>query len=306
MIQCRTLSIIQLCMKLMFIYFLDHSVQHSMNDKDVHLQDYENARTSLASTVPEPERSEFNDECLQSQEGDGPSLDRQTTEKEDAPTTECVMTAEEDGQLPIAADERTEEVSFSHPGQEMYVDSEGMCSSQQSDTHDRLEAEDNQQSITQLQGTSVTQLELQNSQLQLSATQLELQEVQQSSATQLEHQESQQSAEHQERHLECFKTAEESDKELSKEGYFEEFQENKSDQNLNDTTNEEAGGGSTTSPLVVAAEDHTALSEGHYQKPRIVARVLKVRVELVEETETEEGMTFYKSIKEKFDTVSVG
>ena len=285
---------------------LDHSVQHSMNDEDIHLQDYENARTSVASTVPEPERSEFNDECLQSQEGDGPSLDRQTTEKEDAPTTECVMTAEEDGQLAIVADERTDEVNFSHPGQEMYVDSEGMCSSQQSDTHDRLEGEDNQQSIAQLQGQdsqlSVTQLELQNSQLQSSAIQLELQEVQQLSATQLEHQESQQSAEHQERHLECFKTADESDKELSKEG---EFQENKSDQNLNDTTNEEAGGGSTTSPLVVAAEDHTALSEGHYQKPRIAARVLKVRVELVEEIETEEGMTFYKSIKEKFDTVSV-
>ena len=297
-------------MKLIFIYFLDHSVQHTMNNEDVHLQDYENARTSLASTVPEPERSEFNDECLQSQEGDGPSLDRQTTEKEDAPTTECVMTAEEDGQLAIAADEQTEEVSFSHPDQEMYVDSEGMCSNQQSDTHDRLEGEDNQQSITQLQGQdsqpSVTQLELQDSQLQSSATQLELQEVQQSSATQLEHQESQQSAEHQERHLECFKTAEESDKELSKEGYSEEFQENKSDQNLNDTTNEETEGGSTTSPLVAAAEDHTALSEGHYQKPRIAARVLKVRVELVEETETEEGMTFYKSIKEKFDTVSVG
>ena len=240
-----------------------------MNNEDIHLQDYENARTSLISTVPELERSEFNDECFQSQEDDGTSLDHQTTEKEDAPTTEYAVTAEEGGQLAIV-DEWTEEINFSHPGQEMDIDSEGMCSSQ-SATHNRLEGEDNQES----------------------------------SATQLEHQESQQSTEHQEGYQECFKTTEESDKELSKEGYSEEFQENKSGQELSVITNEEVEEGSTTSPLEVATEDHMALSESHYQEPR-TAKVLKVRVELVEETETEEGMIFYKSIEEEFDTVSIG
>jgi hypothetical protein len=252
------------------------SMQRSINDEDTHPQYYENTSASLTTTVPhvQPESSVLSDECLELEEGNGHSLDHQTPEKDDAPTTECVTTAEEGGQLP----DEQKEVSYSHPGQEMNMDSEGAYSSQSAT---QIDDQDNQQSVT------VTQLEGQDN--MQSATQIELQESQlQSSATKLELQDSQQLAEHREGHVECFKMAEESGKELVEEG--EEFQENKSDREVKHCMmNPEVEGGNTSS--AVADEEHMALSEGHYQEPR-TAKILNVRVESVtiEEAETEEGI----------------
>ena len=103
------------------------------------------------------------------------------------------------------------------------------------------------------------------------------------SAPQFQLQDSQQSTEQLEGDLECFKMADRSGEvtqELAEEG--EEIQENQSDQELKDTLNWEV------------EEDHTAYSEG-YQEPR-TAKLLEVRVESVEGTETKEGMSLYKFI----------
>ena len=126
------------------MYAILDNVQNTVNDEEAH--QYEN-RALLVNTVPQSESPVFDDEYLQLQNDNSPSLDQQTAEKEeDAPTTEHVMTTEdsEDSQL---ADQQKEKDVSSHSCQEQ--DIEGTCSSQ---SGPQFVHQDIQQSTEQLEG----------------------------------------------------------------------------------------------------------------------------------------------------------
>ena len=254
------------------VWVTELDVQFSVNNEDTH--QYENS-ASLQNAVPEPESPVYNNECLQLQEDNGPSLNQQTTERDDIPgltiESECVMTAEDsEGGQP--ADQEKEELdALSHSSQQQDVQLHGTCSSQSAP---QLE---NQQSVALLDDQDYQQL---------------------SPATELELKDSQQSEQLEGDLLEHDQAAEASD-EVTQEAAWpkkgEEFQENQIDQEMKEISYQEMDPeeDSNNSPLAMTAENHTAHPEGYQQEPQS-AELLEVRVESIEETETKEGMSLYR------------
>ena len=271
--------------------FIIDDVQHSINDEDPH-QYYEN-RASLMNTVaPQPESPVFNDECLPLQDDNRPSLDQQTAQNEDIPTTDheqVLVTAEDSEYSQLADHQQKRDDTSSHSDQDQRGVEE-TCNSPQIEHQDgqqlaatfsQLEHQDHRQSHTH------SQLEHQDNQQSDTHGQLEhWDNHQQSANTQVEHQDSQlQSDEQSQGDLKSEKESGEVTQGLvlTKEGE-EILKENQ----FEDKPSQGVDEGNS---LVLAAtvEDHMVHSEGHYQQPRAV-KLLDVRTESVEETETKKGI----------------
>ena len=251
-------------------------VQFSVNNEDTH--QYENsASLQPENAVPEPESPVYNNECLQLQEDNGPSLDQQTTDRDDNPEltieSEGVMTAEDSEGGQPADQQKEEDVSSpdSMTSQQQDVQLHGTCSSQ-----------------------SVPQLHVDNQQTE-SVAPLDDQDSQQSPATELELKDSQQSEQLEGDLLERDQAAETSDEVIQEAAWpkkGEEFQENQIDRELKEIPYQEMGPeeDSNNNPLAAAAENHTAHPEGYQQEPQSA----ELRVKSIGGTETKEGMSLYR------------
>ena len=252
-------------------------MQHSINDEDPH-QYYENRAALMNTVAPQPESPVFNDECLPLQDDNRPSLDQQTAQNEDIPTTDheqVLVTAEDSEYSQLADHQQKRDDTSSHSDQDQRG-AEETCNSPQ------IEHQDGQQLAA-----TFSQLEHQDRRQSHIHGQLEhWDNHQQSANTQVEHQDSQlQSDEQSQRDL---KTEEESGEVTQGLVLIKEGEEILKEHEFEDRPSQGVDEGNS---LVLAAtvEDHMVHSEGHYQHPRAV-KVLDVRMESVGKTEAKKGI----------------